>query len=152
MVQRITITGVKIYYNVLALLTKEGVYVIEFFISFVLAFILAFSATPIAKKIAFKIGAVDIPKDDRRMHKKPIARLGGLAIVSAFLVSILFNVANSLVGEGVIGVDRQFWGMVAGILVIVAVGIIDDVKQLGAKLKFLIQLLWILWKGAWGFC
>lgn len=113
---------------------------IEFFISFVLAFIIAFAATPIAKKVAFKIGAVDVPKDDRRMHKKPIARLGGLAIVSAFLVSALFNVA-SYVGSGVIAADKQFWGMIAGILIIVAVGIVDDIKQLGAKIKFLFQII-----------
>jgi len=40
----------------------------EYFISFVLAFIVALSATPIAKKIAVKVGAVDIPKDERRVH------------------------------------------------------------------------------------
>ena len=52
----------------------------EYIILFALAFIVAFSATPIVRKLAFKIGAVDIPKDSRRMHNKPIARLGGMAI------------------------------------------------------------------------
>lgn len=113
---------------------------IEYFITFLLAFILSISATPIAKKIAFKIGAIDIPKDERRMHKKPIARLGGLAIVAAFLVSILFNVISSVAASESIGIDTKFFGMIAGILIIVAVGVIDDVKQLGAKLKFLIQI------------
>lgn len=123
---------------------------IEYFISFVLAFILAFSATPIAKKIAFKIGAVDVPKDNRRMHKKPIARLGGLAIVSAFLVSTLFTIASPFSGTGIMGIDKQFGGMLAGILIILAVGIVDDVKQLGAKIKFLLQVLAaviVVWSG-----
>lgn len=114
---------------------------IEYFITFLLAFILAFSATPIAKKIAFKIGAIDIPKDDRRMHKKPIARLGGLAIVVAFLVSIIFNLASSANTTASLEFDIQFFGMIAGIIVIVILGIIDDVKQLGAKLKFVIQIV-----------
>lgn len=123
---------------------------VEYFISFILAFIVAFSATPIAKKIAFKIGAVDVPKDDRRMHKKPIARLGGLAIVVAFLVSTLFNMTSTIAGIDAMTADRQFWGMLAGIIIIVAVGIIDDVKQLGAKLKFLIQVIAaviVVWTG-----
>ncbi len=123
---------------------------IEYFISFVLAFILAFSATPIAKKIAFKIGAVDVPKDNRRMHKKPIARLGGLAIVAAFLVSTLFTIASPFSGTGIMGIDKQFGGMLAGILIILAVGIVDDVKQLGAKIKFLFQILAaviVVWSG-----
>lgn len=45
-------------------------------IAFLLAFITAFIATPYSIKLAKNIGAVDIPKDDRRMHKKPMPKLG----------------------------------------------------------------------------
>lgn len=114
----------------------------EYFISFVLAFIITFCSTPIAKRIAFKIGAVDIPKDNRRMHKKPIARLGGLAIVSGFFISLLFNIAGAAFDiKGIFEPDRQFWGMLAGVAVIIGVGIIDDMKPLSAKIKFVFQLL-----------
>ena len=51
-----------------------------------LAAMISYVATPFVKKLAFKIGAVDVPKDNRRMHKTPIPRLGGLAIVIAFLL------------------------------------------------------------------
>ena len=118
------------------------VYTYEYFVSFILAFIVAFSATPIAKKISFKIGAVDVPKDDRRMHKKPIARLGGLAIVAGFLVSILFTVVSALFDiTNLFTVNIQLLGMLAGILIIVGVGIVDDIKPLRAKLKLVFQLL-----------
>ena len=118
------------------------VYTYEYFISFILAFIVAFSATPIAKKISFKIGAVDVPKDDRRMHKKPIARLGGLAIVAGFLVSILFTVVSALFDiTNLFTVNIQLLGMLAGILIIVGVGIVDDIKPLRAKIKLVFQLL-----------
>lgn len=49
----------------------------EYIISFVLALIVAFSFTPVVRKISFSVGAVDVPKDSRRMHNRPIARLGG---------------------------------------------------------------------------
>jgi len=114
----------------------------EYLISFILSFIVAFFATPIAKKVAFKIGAVDVPKDNRRMHKKPIARLGGLAIVSGFLVSVLFYVIDSLYDVNApLKVNSQFFGLLVGILIIVGVGIIDDIKALSAKVKLAFQVI-----------
>lgn len=44
--------------------------------AFVLALIVSFCATPVVKKLAYQVGAIDVPKDNRRMHKKPIPRLG----------------------------------------------------------------------------
>ena len=44
----------------------------------------SFGITPIVKRVAYKVGAVDVPKDERRMHSVPIPRLGGLAIAIAF--------------------------------------------------------------------
>jgi len=113
---------------------------IEYLISIVLAFIVAFSATPIAKKIAFKIGAVDIPKDDRRMHKKPIALFGGAAIVSGFLVSILYNLATAYEMFFVDHEPRELWGLFLGIVIIVIMGIVDDIMHLKAKVKLAFQL------------
>jgi UDP-N-acetylglucosamine 2-epimerase len=117
--------------------------VYEYFISFTLAFIVAFSATPLAKSLAFRIGAVDIPKDNRRMHKQPIARLGGFAIITGFFVSILFSVISSkLLKTGTaIVFDRQFTGLIAGAGIIAILGVIDDIKSLSAKLKLPIQII-----------
>lgn len=113
----------------------------EYFISFILALIVALSATPVAKKIASKVGAVDIPKDNRRMHKKPIARLGGLAIISGFMVAIAFNILSSLFDKrSIFTIDKPLLGLLAGILIIVTIGIIDDIKPLSAKIKLVFQL------------
>jgi len=114
----------------------------EYLISFILSFIVAFFATPIAKKVAFKIGAVDVPRDNRRMHKKPIARLGGLAIISGFLVSVLFYVLDSFYDvNSPLNVNRQFFGFLAGMLIIVCIGIIDDIKTLSARFKLVFQII-----------
>ena len=53
------------------------------------AAVISFAATPLVKKLAIGVGAVDVPKDNRRMHKVPTPRLGGLAIFAAFIVSVL---------------------------------------------------------------
>lgn len=58
-------------------------------IAFLLAFITAFMMTPYSIKLAKKVGAVDVPKDNRRMHHKPIPKLGGVAVIAGFVVSFI---------------------------------------------------------------
>ncbi len=98
---------------------------------FIIAYVLTFIATPFVKNLAFKVGAIDVPKDNRRMHKKPTARLGGLAIFFGFLISALWFV----------DIEKEFLGMLLGAFVIVVLGIFDDIYTLGAKFKFLVQCL-----------
>ncbi len=59
-------------------------------IAFLLAFIVTFMATPYTIKIAQKVGAVDIPKDKRRMHKKAMPKFGGPAVILGFLVAVSY--------------------------------------------------------------
>ena len=99
-------------------------------VAFIVAFIITFSLTPFVKKLAFQIGAVDIPKDNRRMHKKPTARMGGLAIYIGFIVSaLLFSEIESAIA-----------GILIGSTIIVILGIFDDIYALSAKIKLLFQL------------
>ena len=104
--------------------------VIRMVIAFVLSGVLAFILTPVAKSIAHKIGAIDVPKDDRRMHKKPIPRLGGLAVFFGFLVSVIMLVP----------VDTELQGILLGSVVIVLLGVIDDSVSLPAMLKLIVQI------------
>ncbi len=99
---------------------------------FSVAFAISLASTPLVKNLAYKIGAIDVPNDDRRVHKKPIPRLGGLAIFYGFLISLLCF-ANPI--------DEQLRGIIIGALIIVGVSIIDDVKQLSALIKLGAQLL-----------
>jgi len=109
----------------------------EYLITFVLAFIIAFSATPMAKKLAFKVGAVDIPKDNRRMHKKPIALMGGAAVIAAFIVSIVFNLVTPY---GILSLSKELAGLLAGIAIITTMGVLDDIFTLKAKVKLAFQV------------
>ena len=100
-------------------------------IAMVAAAVISFVLTPVVKALAPKLGFVDIPKDERRMHKKPIPTIGGVAIFVAFV----------LVSLCVCQLSRQFLGMLAGSLVIVILGLVDDKYDLNAKLKFVVQIL-----------
>ena len=99
--------------------------------AFAVAAVLSYFFTPPVKNFAHKVGAIDVPKDARRMHKKPIPRLGGLAIYGGFLCSIL------IFGQ----LDETMLCVLLGAAIIVALGIFDDVLALGAKLKFVVQIL-----------
>jgi len=88
-------------------------------------------ATPIVKYLAERFGVVDVPKDGRRMHKKAMPLMGGLAMFYGFLVSIAVFVP----------VSRQLVGLFLGSMIIVIVGIIDDKKNLHPLLKLLFQIL-----------
>ncbi len=99
--------------------------------AFLSAGVLAYLFTPHVKVFAQRIGAIDIPKDGRRMHKEPIPRLGGLAIFGGFLSAIL------VFGQ----LDTPMLCVLLGATIIVALGIFDDVLALGAKLKFIVQII-----------
>ena len=77
-------------------------------LSLLISAAVSFGITPIVKRMAYKVGAVDVPKDARRMHSVPIPRLGGLAIAIAFLLTVLLF-AN---------VDEQMRGILLGAVVI----------------------------------
>ena len=57
-----------------------------FIVTFVLSAVISYFVTPLVIKLAYRIGAIDVPKDNRRVHKKPIPRLGGLAIAISFFI------------------------------------------------------------------
>ncbi len=65
------------------------------------------------------------------MHNRPIPRMGGLAIFLGFLLSSLIFVPMS----------DQFRGMLLGAVVIVVLGIFDDIYDLRAQFKFAIQIV-----------
>ena len=113
-------------------------YIYEYIITFALAFIVSFSATPMVKKLAFKVGGVDIPKDNRRMHKKPIALMGGLAIICGFVISLAFDLLTT---SNIITPGREITGLITGIAVIMLMGVLDDTRNLKAWVKLAFQIL-----------
>ena len=96
----------------------------------VVALVISFLSTPIVKSFAYKLGAIDVPKDERRMHKVPIPRMGGLAIFLGFIISVLLFVE----------IDDQMKGILLGAVIIVVLGVVDDMTPLRAKFKFLVQI------------
>ena len=105
--------------------------------AFLLALLVALIATPAVIELAAKTGAMDAP-DARKVHKGPMPRIGGLAIYVGFMAAMAFmldfaqlpaEIANGMVG------------LLLGATIIVIIGLIDDYKNLPAKVKLVGQIL-----------
>ncbi|MEK6266738.1 MAG: undecaprenyl/decaprenyl-phosphate alpha-N-acetylglucosaminyl 1-phosphate transferase [Clostridium sp.] len=104
----------------------------DIYILAIITALISFMSTPIVKRIAIKLNAIDIPKDERRVHNKPTPVMGGLAIYVAFVLGvILYN--------GILTPSQT--GIIIGATIIVIGGVIDDVKDLRPRYKLLIQVI-----------
>ncbi|NLZ47269.1 MAG: undecaprenyl/decaprenyl-phosphate alpha-N-acetylglucosaminyl 1-phosphate transferase [Clostridiales bacterium] len=94
--------------------------------------IIAFLVTPIIKKLAIKFNVMDVPKSNRKVHKKPIPLLGGLAIYIPFVLLTLTK--KSALTDAEIGI-------VLGATIIIIGGILDDKWDLTPYEKLFFQLM-----------
>lgn len=103
---------------------KEIIYMI------VIPFLFVLFIIPFIKSVANHVGALDIP-DARKVHKTPIPRLGGLGIYMGFLLGYIFFGTMSL----------RMNSILIGSIIIIITGIVDDIKPIPAKWKFLFQVI-----------
>ena len=99
-------------------------------LAFICAFFISVTSTPVVRTLAFKCGVTDIPKDNRRMHKKEMPLMGGAAIFLAFTVTVLIFCKPTV----------QTIAMLVGNLIIVITGIIDDKYDMNAFVKLFLQI------------
>ena len=100
-------------------------------IPFIATFFMALVLTPIVIKFAVKIGAMDVPKDERRVHKVAMPLMGGLAMYIAVVVGMVLFLPK----------DRTFIGIFLGATLILISGIKDDIKGTTPKEKLVYQIL-----------
>jgi len=97
----------------------------------VAAFVFALAATPLARKVALRLGVVDQP-EARKVHSRPMPMLGGVAIYGACVLALLILGDRFYVREAV--------GIILGATFCSLLGLIDDRRGLGAWLKLVGQV------------
>jgi len=114
-------------------------------IAFLIAFLTAFMATPHTIKLAKKIGAVDTPQDARRINKITMPRLGGLAVIAGFFISVIYLlIVMSFENKINLFQDNyieKLFGFVLGAIIIGITCFCDDVKGTPAIVKLAAQIL-----------
>lgn len=106
---------------------------------FILAMAITALLTPLVRKAALALGAVDEPAA-RRVHTRRVPRLGGIAIVVGFFVPLVTLFAlRTHAGLVFFSTVPITGGLVVGATLVVTAGLVDDLKGLGAKAKLAIQ-------------
>lgn len=112
---------------------KEIYYVYIF--AFLLSFFISLVVTPLTKTLAKEFNIQAIP-NERSMHKEPTGLLGGVAIFSGFMITILICILFIPDFR-----TLQFYGFIVGGFIIFILGIIDDKYALSSKVKLLGQII-----------
>lgn len=102
-----------------------------YLLGFGLAFAISAGLTPFVRRYALAHGIVDKPSEERKIHRHEIAYLGGVAIFAGFLITVMLLVP----------ISRQLIGLLLGCLILVTVGVIDDIYDLSPGVKFGGQVL-----------
>lgn len=115
-------------------------------IAFLLAFITAYVITPYTIRLAHKVGALDVPKDSRKIHKGVMPRLGGLSVITGFILSVIYllivlSFEKSIDLFGVDNYGIKLLGFLGGIILLGIFCFIDDLKGIPALVKLAGQIL-----------
>ncbi len=114
-------------------------------IAFLLGLVTAFVVTPFSMRIAKKYGAIDVP-NDRRVNKKPMPRLGGIAVIAGFFVSTIYLlISMSIEDKLVLFEEDMLWlklvGFFVGIIILGITCFIDDTKGIHSLTKLIVQIV-----------
>ena len=108
----------------------------NYIIPFLLAAAVSFMLTPLVRRLCLKMGWLDNP-DWRKVNRKPMPRLGGIAIFVGFILTMLF-----FLHRGELVVERtKIWGLMGSSFIIFLVGIADDIWGLAARRKLFFQVV-----------
>ena len=111
-------------------------------VAFLMSFVVALAMTPLVRGAAVRFGVLDHALTSRKIHGKPVPRLGGVAIVVAFFVPLLaLFFFDTGVGRLLWSQPQRALALFLGGLAIAALGTFDDLKGSGARIKFAVQLL-----------
>jgi len=114
-------------------------------ITFIIAFVTSYVFTPYTVRLARKVKALDKPKDKRKVHKKIMPRLGGIAIVIGFLVSATYLIITMIIEKKLDILAENYYikliGFFVAIIILEIFCFMDDKKGIRPIVKLLGQLL-----------
>jgi UDP-GlcNAc:undecaprenyl-phosphate GlcNAc-1-phosphate transferase len=113
-------------------------------VAFLVAFLAGAGVTAVMPRIAFRLGAVDLPDGYRKIHGVAIPRLGGVGVFAGFLMPmlvLLVGFRDNLVALPILQDMPTFLSILAGALVVLLMGAWDDIRPVRAGVKILCQLL-----------
>jgi UDP-GlcNAc:undecaprenyl-phosphate GlcNAc-1-phosphate transferase len=103
---------------------------------FIGALLITLLMTPVFRLIAIRWGIYDMPDTRLKPHSRPIPYLGGLAIFLGVAAPLVFEALSGMQGHG-----KALWGVLGGLVIIVGVGLVDDLVSLPPWQKIIAQVV-----------
>jgi UDP-GlcNAc:undecaprenyl-phosphate/decaprenyl-phosphate GlcNAc-1-phosphate transferase len=110
-------------------------------LAFVSSMVLSLALTPAVMKLAVLVGALDYP-NERKVHNSPMPRMGGVVIAAGFFLTfammLIFSpsvILGSWLGEA------EGVSLIASLMLVLGLGIWDDIEPLRPSQKFIVQVL-----------
>ena len=107
---------------------------------FMLGFIITLAISPISIKLATKVGAIDIPKDERRIHNRPVPRIGGIGIFCGVSIAYITAINLGLCNYKDVQKEDLYIILAGGILIFI-IGLIDDLRDIKPWIKLIGQVV-----------
>lgn len=104
----------------------------NYFTLFIFSMFISLFLTPLFMNISFKFDFLDVPKEERKVHRKPMPFLGGIIIYISFLATLTLQT---------VFVDKTHFVIIVSSTLILIGGIIDDIYPMKPKGKLLIQII-----------
>lgn len=118
--------------------------------AFVLSMLVALAVTPLVTRLAHARGWYDVPSGGRKIHSRPIPRIGGIAVVTAFFAPLVGLAIYTNRISGLLYADAPMVvALCLGATMIVGLGLYDDLRGANAKQKLIVQALvaFAMWWG-----
>ena len=112
-------------------MTPTNYYLTKIIEALIISVAVAFATAPLSIRLAHKLGVIDIPKDARRVHKKPIPRFGGMSIFLGSMAAMLIPA----------GMNNKIMVAMIGGLFMYGLGVADDILDIKPIVKFLGQFV-----------
>ena len=121
----------------------------EFVLIYLVAFTLSVFLVPVVRRLALKVGAVDMPDRVRKIHIAAVPRMGGVAIFVAFIVPVVagyFLGASGVlrvslrVHEAICRAPVEAAGLLSACLLMLLLGVYDDIRHVSPKVKIAVQI------------
>lgn len=106
------------------------------FIAIILSFLISVITVPLMIKISNKFNLFD-STGGRKIHTGNISRLGGIGILLGFMTSMILLAITKEFEP----IKQNIWFCIPAFLIIISMGVIDDIKTLNAKVKFILQIV-----------
>ena len=120
----------------------------------ILGFVLALIFTPLVIGVANRYGLLDVPSDDRRLHREPVPRLGGVAVFAATVCAVSALLFADWVTQGrrpVAPLGALLPGVLLGCTIVFFTGLLDDLRGVAPRFKLIAQTAAALAVVAYGF-